>query len=43
MLNVGLVLYIAWLTAEDRRRQRNQLLPPNASSMEILNKSAGDC
>ena len=35
MLNVGLVVYIAWLVAEDRRRQRDQSLPATASSAVI--------
>ena len=40
MLNVVLVLYIAWLMAEDRRKQRDQLLPANASSIVIATATA---
>jgi len=40
MLNVGLVLYVAWLTAEDRRRQRDQFLPATASSSVIAMATA---
>ena len=40
MLNVGLVVYVAWLVAEDRRRQRGQILPATASSVVIATATA---
>ncbi len=40
MLNVGLVVYVAWLVAEDRRRQRGQFLPATASSVVIATATA---
>jgi len=40
MVNVWLVLYLAWALAEDRRRQRDQLLPAVASSRVIATATA---
>jgi Flp pilus assembly protein TadD len=40
MLNVGLVLCIGWLLAQDRRRQRDQRLPATASPAVIATATA---
>jgi Flp pilus assembly protein TadD len=40
MLNAGLVLYVAWFVAGDRRRQRGQLLPATASPIVVATATA---